>query len=260
MSSSFNISNFKLLKKGCPNAFAKIHAHYNRRIFWYGKGLIRDDFVIESLVQDAFLKLWVHRDRVETPEHIFYFLRFVMKRDCISYYTRPKNKFFRNLYSLEGFDNYQDYMAGYDPLKDAETLKAQERKQADFDKVQRVLPLLDAESSRFMELCLKYGFQYKAIAQAMGISITETGNKIKKSIHTIKTIIDQGGTLKAPTVILKTQGVMTQQQAEVLKLRCEAKHSFAAIATALQLSQKEVQNEFMAAYKVLQDTQQSQSA
>lgn len=251
---------FEQLKLGCPKALAAVHKEYHRRLFWVGRQLLRDDFVIESLVQDAFLKLWVHRDRVETPEHIFYFLRFVMKRDCVSYYTRPKNKFFRNLYSLEGFDNYQDYLAGYDPSGDEEMLKAQERKQADFDKIKRVLPLLDAESSRFMELCLKYGFQYKAIAQAMGISITETGNKIKKSIHTIKTIIDQGGTLKAPTVILKSQGVMTQQQAEVLKLRCEAKYSFAAIATALQLSQKEVHNEFMAAYKVLQDTQQSQSA
>lgn len=251
---------FEQLKLGCPKALAAVHTEYHRRLFWVGRQLLRDDFVIESLVQDAFLKLWVHRDRVETPEHIFYFLRFVMKRDCISYYTRPKNKFFRNLYSLEGFDNYQDYMAGYDPLGDAETLKDQDREQADFDTVKRVLPLLDAESSRFMELCLKYGFQYKAIAQAMGISITETGNKIKKSIHTIKTIIDQGGALKAPTVILKSQGVMTEQQAEVLKLRCEARYSFAAIATVLQLSQQVVHNEFMAAYKVLQDTQQPQSA
>tara|TARA_R110000850_G_scaffold199977_2_gene326172 strand:+ start:11547 stop:12317 length:771 start_codon:yes stop_codon:yes gene_type:complete len=251
---------FEHLKLGCPKALAAVHKEYHRRLFWVGRQLIRDDFVIESLVQDAFLKLWVHRDRVETPEHIFYFLRFVMKRECISYYTRPKNKFFRNLYSLEGFDNYQDYLAGYDPLSDAETLKAQEREQADFDTVQRVLPLLDAESSRFLELCLKYGFQYKAIAQAMGISINETGNKIKKSIQTLKTILDQGGALKEPTVNIKVQGVMTPQQAEVLKLRCEAKHSFAAIATALQLSQMEVHHAFMAAYKVLQDTQQSQSA
>lgn len=251
---------FEQLKLGCPKALAAVHTEYHRRLFWVGRQLLKDDFVIESLVQDAFLKLWVHRDRVETPEHIFYFLRFVMKRECISYYTRPKNKFFRNLYSLESFDNYPDYLAGYDPLGDAETLKVQEREQADLDKVKKILPLLDAESSRFIALCLKYGFQYKAIAQAMGISITETGNKIKKSIQSLKTILDQGGALQEPTVKMKVQGVMTQQQAEVLKLRCEAKYSFTAIATALQLSQKEVHQEFMAAYKLVQDTQQPQSA
>src|SRR5690606_17519454 len=64
---------FIQLKNGCPTAFADIHAKYSRNIFWVGKRLIDDEFVIESLVQDAFLKLWTHRDTVESPKHIFFF-------------------------------------------------------------------------------------------------------------------------------------------------------------------------------------------
>lgn len=249
---------FIQLKKGCPAAFAHIHAKYSRNIFWVGKRLIEDEFVIETLVQDAFLKLWLHRDTVETPKHVFFFLRFVMKRECISYYTRPKNKFSRNVHSLERFENYQDYMAGYDPLAEEENLKVQNMAQEDFERIEKVLPLLDAESRRFIELCLKYGFQYKAIAQAMGMNIKETSVKIKRAISEIKNIVHQGQNFEKPTVTLKTEGTITQKQTEVLKLRCEEKLSFAEIATALNLSQREVHSEFMAAYKLSRDEHQPQ--
>ncbi|GHC48023.1 RNA polymerase sigma factor [Ulvibacter litoralis] len=255
-------TKLELLKKGCPSAFADIYAKHSRNIFWVGKRLIDDEFVIESLVQDAFLKLWLYRETIESPKHIFFFLRFVMKRECISYYTRPKNNFSRNIQSLENFQNYQDYMVGYDPLNGTENQKLQEMNQKDFDRIKIVLPLLNAKSSHLIELCLKYGFQYKAISEAMGTSLKETCNDIKKAISDIKNIINQGDKLnsKQSTVKLKIQEGITPQQAEVLKLRCEGNCTFAFIATTLNLTQKEVHSEFVAAYKIVQDKYQPQLA
>jgi RNA polymerase sigma factor (sigma-70 family) len=248
-------NTYEQLKQGCPHALAAIYAQYRRRIFGMGRYLLRDDFVVECLVQDAFLKLWVHRDRIEGPEHILFFLLFVMKRECISYYTRPRNDFYRKIRSLESFDNYLDYMAGYDPNLDIEAQKAQAKEQQDFELVQSVLPLLDAEGKHLIELCLKYGFEYKAIAQAMGTSITEVSLKIKRAIATLKTIIDQGGTpnSKQKPATIKLQGSMTPAQAEILQLRCEKKYSFAAIAQSLNRTEKEVHREFVAAYRVLEN-------
>ena len=69
---------YELLKKGDPNSLEHIHLRYKRLLFWIGKQIGEDDFVVETLVQDVFLKLWLQRDSIETPNHILGFLRFVL--------------------------------------------------------------------------------------------------------------------------------------------------------------------------------------
>lgn len=64
--------NFELLKNSDPAALEYIHAKYSRSIFWVGKQIIDDTFVVESLMQDAFLKLWEYREKIEDPMHIFF--------------------------------------------------------------------------------------------------------------------------------------------------------------------------------------------
>jgi len=251
----------ELLIKGHPCALEKIHARYSRMVFWLGKGIISDDFVVESLVQDTFLKLWANRDKIESEKHLFFFLRMVMKRECYTYYTSPKHKFFRRIYALESYENYQDYLAGYDPKEDVQDRKEQETQQKDFEQITKVLPLLKPERKRLIELCLKYGFQYKPIARVMGSSITETSNEVKRAIEDIKAIIIQGSQLEIisqPTKANKVQEEITEEQEKVLELRMERKYSFTAIAAELKLSQAEVHKEFIAAYKLMQEKHEEQ--
>ncbi|WP_423818795.1 sigma-70 family RNA polymerase sigma factor [Salinimicrobium sp. TIG7-5_MAKvit] len=252
---------FDLLKQGHPDALEFIYSKYQRRIFWVGKQLIRDEFVIETLLQDTFLKLWEKRDVIERPEHIYFFLRYVMKRECTYYYCRPKNDFYRNINRLENYEDYQKYMHGYDTHNEDEHLLDQQADQKALDRIRSIFPLLSGERKHLIELCLKYGFQYKAIANVMGSSITYTSNEVKRAIEDIKEIIHTGSTLNAkpkPVVTVKIKGAMTKEQEKVLKLRTEEQYSFAAIAAELNLSKKEVQKEFVAAYKLMQEKHEQQ--
>ncbi|WP_314060340.1 sigma-70 family RNA polymerase sigma factor [Empedobacter brevis] len=246
---------FELLKKGNSTAFERIYVRYNKRIFWFGKQIIEDEFVVECLVQDVFLKLWEYREKIKTPDHIFFFLKIVMKHSCYSHYNKPRNKFFRTVSSLESYENYQSYLVGYDPADVIENLSNQETQQQYFDEIIKVLPLLSAERKHLIELCLKHGFQYKAIAHAIGRGIKEISNEIKHAIEDLKKILNNQDKLIIKTKTVSTvekQDQITETQSLILKLRCEHKQSFANIAEELQLPQKEVHNEFIVAYKFTQ--------
>ncbi len=254
-------NNYKLLKEGDSSALVDIHARYNRMVFWLGKGNISDDFIVESLVQDTFLKLWANRDNIESEKHLFFFLRMVIKRECYTYYTSPKHKFSRKINALESYENYQDYLAGYDPKDDIQNWKEHESQQADFEKIIQVLPLLKPERKRLIELCLKFGFQYKPIAKVMGTSIIQTSNEVKKAIQDLKNILNQSSTIKANqqcTVKSDCKEQITAEQQKVVRLRCEHKYSFTAIAAELNISQKEVHTAFITAYTLMQEKHDKQ--
>jgi len=246
---------YELLKKGDPKALEQIYSRHKRLLFWIGKQIIDDEFVVECLVQDAFLRLWEYRDNIERPEHIFYFTRLVLKQSCYSHYRRSKNKFFRSVHSLESYENYENYLTGYDSLEVAENIKDKVIHDEHYEEIRKILPLLSAERKHLIELCLKYGFRYKAIANAMGKRVSETSKEIKSAIEDVKNLINSQDVFVSKKEIIseeKAPNQMTEKQSLILKLRFEMKQSFTTIAKTLELSQKEVHNEFVVAYKLTQ--------
>lgn len=174
-----------------------------------------------------------------------------MKKSCYSYYSKPRNKFFRSsVRSFENYENYQDYLAGYDPADVIENLNDQESQQKLFDLITNVLPLIKPERRNLINLCLKYGFRYKAIAQVMGKNTKQTLDEVNRAIEDLKNIVDIRKTNEKKFKPESDHKAFSERQSQVLKLRFEKKFSFAVIAEQLNISQKEVHEEFMAAYKL----------
>lgn len=249
---------YELLKKGNPASLEYIHFRYKRLLFWIGKQMLDDDFAVETLVQDTFLKLWLHRDSIETPTHILGFLRFVLKRDCITYFNSPKNKFARLTASLESFENY---LIGFDSLQDKEHLLQQESDQKHFDEVNKMLNVINPKRKHLIELCLQYGFQYKPIAEAMGSSVKDISNEVIRAIDDLRKILRANSNEKPAIESQKNkvqQDELSSQQIEIMNRRFEQKSSFAVIAQELKISEKEVHQEFIYAYQYLQNRNNSE--
>lgn len=251
---------YELLKKGNPISLEHIYLRYKRLLFWLGKQVLEDDFLVETLVQDTFLKLWIHRDSIESPNHILGFLRFVLKRDCISYFNSPKSKFIRLINSLERYENYEDYLVGYDPLEDEEYLLSQEYDQRNFDDVQKCLNVISPKRKHLIKLCLEYGFQYKPIAEAMGSSVTAISNEISRAIDDLRKIIKGSAFEKAKEKASDHKEKveeLSNRQLDILKRRMEEKSSFKIIAQELKLSEKQVHLEFLQVYRYMENQKTS---
>ena len=158
--------------------------------------------------------------------------------------------------SLDSFENYQEYLAGFDPLKDKEYIHSQESDQNKFDEITKVLPVLTPKRKYLIELCLEYGFQYKPIAEAMGSSVTGISTEVSKAIDELRKIL-KVTSFEQPQekAVIKEEHSeqLSSQQLEIIKRRFEQKSSFAVIAQELQLPEKEVHREFLYAYQHLQN-------
>ncbi len=219
--------NYKLLKQGHPDAMEFIYAKYHSKLFWVGKKVINDEFVIESILQDTFLKLWEKRDTINDPNHMSAFLFYVMKTECIYYYCRPRNKFQKSINRLELYENYQEYMHGFNPEAEDVHLLDQNVEQEYHDQVQRVLPFLGNKYRKLLDLCLKYDFKYAIVSNLMGISVKEASNQVHQAIDQIKEIIHRGNALNKDEQL---ELELTKEQTEVFQLRCEEHLSFQKIA------------------------------
>ncbi|MEO2059965.1 MAG: sigma-70 family RNA polymerase sigma factor [Mesonia sp.] len=243
------------LQLGKSEALEFWYQRYARMLFYIGHQWLKDDFVVENLVQECFLKLWQNRERLENPKHIFFFLRLVMKRECISHYHQPKHQFQRSIHRLEEYEHYNDYLLKDDPALTEAHQQQQAKDQQTFESVQKVLPLLSGKQQDLIELCLAYGFEYKVIARLTGSSTTAVYREVQRAIAQLQKILRQDAEPEEPIATKETKQVsppLTQTQVQVWQLRCEEQRSFAEIAEQLGTSTKEVQQQFSLAYQYTQ--------
>ena len=231
------------------------YQRYARMLWYIGQQWLKDDFMVENLVQDCFVKLWQNREKLENPQHIFFFLRLVMKRECITHYHQPKHQFQRSLNRLEYYKNYSDYLLKDDPALDEAHRQQQTETQQSWERVQQVFPLLSGKQQDLIALCLAHGFEYKTIARLTGSSTTAVYREVQRAIAQLKKILRQDAELEEPIATKETKQVeqkLTETQLQVWQLRCEEQRSFAEIAEQLGTSTQEVQQQFSLAYQYTQ--------
>lgn len=73
---------FKANKEQALSAYFDRHA---RALLFFAQRIIVDMQVTEEFVQDAFVKLWVVRDRIQNEAHLKYFLYQTTRNACIDY-------------------------------------------------------------------------------------------------------------------------------------------------------------------------------
>lgn len=234
--------SFQLFINGNESGLTAFYRQYRQRLYWHGMGLLKDTFPVETIVQEAFFKLWTCRNRMKSPGHVYNFLFMVVTRDCISMYYKAPYRFHHNTRYLEEYENYQDRLCDHEPEEEI-----QENRIAQLEKT---LLLLSPHKQKLIRLCLEHDFHYRKIGLLLNLSFQSVATEVREIIKELKDIVNRGHDLeKAEKPVIKINNGINQEQEKILQMRYNNGYSFSQIARIMNLPQLYVQKQFIVAYK-----------
>ncbi|MFD0795159.1 RNA polymerase sigma factor [Mucilaginibacter litoreus] len=223
----------------------------------FGLRMLNDTYIIENIVQDAFLKLWNFRETITSTEHAERFLMQSVKWACYSYFRNAGSRFHRRMVQLDALENYDDFIVDVQEYNSDFDDVEQKRLDAISDAIAKVCYGRERE---VMELHFIKGFTHTQIAERYHLSVTTVTMILEKGKLRLKTVLltakDRQITSEGYAVTaafwekLEQIEGLSADQSVIYQLRTVGKYSFEQIATFLCLPLSSVQLEYVKAFKI----------
>lgn len=241
---------FKLFTLGYERGLTSLYNQLSRSIFRYGFTLVKDEFIVNSIVQEAFLKAWTFRERLTSLDHTKRFLKLTVRWECMHYYRNSKSRFYRSLIRLDWLDN----------IHLLETLSEPEESSNQsiyISELLRVIPSLPNRQQRsILELHLVEGLSPKEISLRLQLSVRAINDEIQNACNYLRSLLTQSMPMPDRTVgrndTRLNSGHLTREQRDIYSMRYSMRYSFLQIAELLKLSQPYVQQQYVVAHRTLQ--------
>lgn len=242
---------FLNFKKGNEPALARLYKHFHKPLLFHGLRIVRDQFEVNSIIQEAFLKAWQFRERLTSLPHIYRFMRLNVTWRCYDYYRHPDNKRYRQFILTDRVDLF-GYTYSMQDMADVEqsTVLNEERIHA----IYKAIPYLPANRQTILTLYFKYGLSFKQIAKRFSTSNQAINLELQKGLEHLKKVIHANKRLDvgipyttAKNCVLYVE-VLNGDLLELFKLRYEMKLGFDTIAARMNLPQSYVQQQYIAAH------------
>jgi RNA polymerase sigma factor (sigma-70 family) len=249
-----NYHCFERFKQGDEKALAYIHKHTSRLLEYHGRQIIDDNFVVNSLVQEVYIKTWNMRDKMESMFHLYCFMKMNLSWNCLSWLKNARNAFYRKkIYYTNDTEKHESYQLY--ALEEIELLSRffdEER----MEMIEKVIPYLPPDRQTMVDLHFKQGLSYKAIARRFGTSHMSVHCEVQKGLEQLKKMIHRQKkaavvSTEAVAAVPPMAAVMDLEMAQIFRLRLEYKMGFATIAEKMKLEQGYVQRKYVEAHALV---------
>lgn len=169
----FDYSELKKLKEGDLAVFEKLFRHFYQPLVGFAGHYVNESQVAQDVVQDVFLHVWLHRDRIDPERNIKTYL-----------FTAVKNRSLKHLRHLRVKDRYYVSQAALDldPVTPEETMHQQEFA-AEIEKAVQALP----EKCRTVFCMNRFDhLKYAEIAEIEGISIKTVETHMGRALRFLR--------------------------------------------------------------------------
>lgn len=169
---------FREMQRGDWAAFNFFFKQHAESLFHYALGFVKLKEDAEDIVQNTFIYLWTHRDKIEYTGSVYAYLLRAVKNACIDYKLHEEVK---SRYEREILAGGQE--ADVDEGENFEDLYA---------RLQEVMDTLPAKCREIFILGCVEGMSYKEIAEQLGISVNTVKTQMKVAYKKIKSEFEEG--------------------------------------------------------------------
>jgi RNA polymerase sigma factor (sigma-70 family) len=252
-----NDRHLALFHRGDQRAMDFLYRKSFHSLLYFGKTLIKDEFLITCILHECYLKAWDHRKRMESLSHIYRFIRMNLRWQILRHIEKSRHTIYGQTVLIDHFEaTIGDFE---DVLLDKESY---ENDVQNFEKITEALKYLSTDAQQIAFLHFKQGLTHKQIADRLGASTIHVSNIIKKSVEQIKNIVHAQGERKPKDLSVKKLNLdsepLNAQQTSIYQLRKIRKMSFADIALKLGMNQAHVQLQYIQAHQLLKNQNSQQ--
>lgn len=173
---------FARIAVGDGHAYARIFHQYFEPLRANAYKLLKSEFWAEEIVQEVFLHVWDHRDKLSDVESPAAYLYRITANRCLNRMRRQeletKMQYLVKTALHSGGDSHQENR--YD-LERVETL------------ISEALARLPEQPRRIFLMQQESGLSYQAIADRLGISKNTVRNHMVRSLRSIRQYLQQNG-------------------------------------------------------------------
>lgn len=238
-------------KQGDEKALAYFYRKSYSSLLYVGKELINDEFLVSCILHECYLKVWAHRENIESLAHAYRFVRMNLRWQVLRQIQKTPYQVYRQMVFIDHFETTVG------DFEDQADLSVPEHTHEKLEEASKAMSYLPDERQMIATLYFKQGLTRQQIAQRLGSTSAHISGEIEKSVEQIKKMVLLKRNPK-PRVQQQSEPdvyahILTRQQASVYALRQAHKMSFAEIANRLGYGQSQVQQHYIQAYQLVKN-------
>jgi DNA-directed RNA polymerase specialized sigma24 family protein len=236
-------------RNGDERAFSDFYNRSFSNLLYHGKGLVNDEFLVSCILHECYLKVWAHRDKIESLPHAYRFIRLNLRWQVLKHIQKPAYQIYRKMTEIDHLEPF----LGEKPDLDSFFADGTERKR--WNEISKAISFLPKQRQLIANLHFQDGHSPREVAKRIGASSLHVTSEIQKAVEDLKRIVAPRASI--PTRQAKQpypyDHILTSEQAAVFELRQDQKKSFADIASTLGYPQTEVQQHYIKAYQLIKN-------
>jgi RNA polymerase sigma-70 factor (ECF subfamily) len=178
---------------GNEKAFRKIFDTYHKDVYAYSRSMLKISELAEEIVQDVFLNIWLHRERIN-PDLSFKSYLFTIARN-LTY----------NMLNKAVTDRKLREEVFYNSVKEHNPTEAQ-IVEADYEIIKmKAIDQLPPKRKQIFKLSRDEGMSYEEISKKLNISVSTVKGQMSKALATIRDFLYQHGDLSLIITLISSR-------------------------------------------------------